>query len=123
MDYKDLEVWQLARELTIDVHRMTLAELPKFEMYEEGSQIRRSVKSIRANIVEGYGKRRYKMDFVRHLTYSLGSARETEDHLNTLWETGSSSNESLYQDLLVRTDTLIAKLVVFTRGVEANHQS
>lgn len=123
MDYKDLEVWQLARALTIDVHRMTLAELPKFEMYEERSQIRRSVKSIRANIVEGYGKRRYKMEFVRHLTYSLGSARETEDHLNTLWETGSSSNESLYQDLLVRTDTLIAKLVVFTRGVEANHQS
>jgi four helix bundle protein len=123
MDYKDLEVWQLARELTIDVHRMTLAELPKFEMYEEGSQIRRSVKSIRANIVEGHGKRRYKMEFVRHLTYSLGSARETEDHLTTLWETGSSSNESLYQDLLVRTDTLIAKLVVFTRGVEANHQS
>lgn len=123
MDYKDLEVWQLARALTIDVHQMTLAELPKFEMYEEGSQIRRSVKSIRANIVEGYGKRRYKMEFVRHLTYSLGSARETEDHLNTLWETGSLTNEPLYHDMLARTDTLIAKLVVFTRGVEANHQS
>jgi len=123
MDYKDLDVWQLARELTIDVHRMTLAELPKFEMYEEGSQIRRSAKYVRANIVEGYGKRRYKMEFVRHLTYSLGSARETGDHLNTLWETGSLINEPMYQDLLARTDTLIAKLVVFTRGVEANHQS
>lgn len=123
MDYKDLEVWQLARALTIDIHRMTLAELPKFEMYEEGSQIRRSVKSIRSNIVEGYGKRRYKMEFVRHLIYSLGSARETEDHLNMLWETGSLTNESLYQDLGARINTVIAKLVVFTRGVEENHQS
>ncbi|MFO1483917.1 MAG: four helix bundle protein [Verrucomicrobiaceae bacterium] len=123
MDYKDLEVWQLARDLSIDIHRMTLHEVPKFEMYEEGSQIRRSSKSIRANIVEGYGKRRYKMEFVRHLTYALGSARETEDHLNTLWETGSLTNEPLYKDLCARINTTIAKLVVFTRGVEQNHES
>jgi len=123
MDYKDLEVWQLARDLSIDIHRMTLSELPRFEMYEEGSQIRRSSKSIRANIVEGYGKRRYKMEFVRHLTYALGSARETEDHLNTLWETNSLTNESLYQDLRSRINTTIAKLVVFTRSVEQNHES
>ena len=97
MDYKDLEVWKLARKLAIDVHHMTLNELPKFELFEQGSQIRRSSKSIRANIVEGFGKRRYKMDFIRHLTYALGSARETEDHLLTLWETGSLTNEPLPQ--------------------------
>jgi len=39
---------------------MTLDELPRFEMYEEGAQIRRSAKSIVANIVEGFGMRRYK---------------------------------------------------------------
>ena len=55
MSYRDLEVWNLARKASISVHRMTVQELPKFETYEEGSQIRRSVKSIRANIVEGYG--------------------------------------------------------------------
>lgn len=123
MDYKDLEVWQLTRDLSIDIHHMALNELPKFEMYEEGSQIRRSSKSIRANIVEGYGKRRYKMEFVRHLTYALGSARATEDHLNTLWETGSLSHKPLYQDLCGRINSTIAKLVVFTKGVEQNHQS
>jgi hypothetical protein len=36
MSYKKLEIWQLARELAIDIHRMTLEKLPKFEMYEEG---------------------------------------------------------------------------------------
>ena len=123
MDCKDLEVWQLARELSIDIHRMTLHEHPKFEMYEEGSQIRRSSKSIRANIVEGYGRRRYKMEVVCHLAYAPASARETEDHINTPWETGSLTNELLCQDLRTRINTTIAKLVVFTRGVEQNHES
>jgi four helix bundle protein len=53
MSYKNLEIWQLARELVIEIHKMTLT-LPKFEMYEEGSQIRRSSKSVKSTIVEGY---------------------------------------------------------------------
>jgi len=56
MSYRDLEIWQLGREMSIEIHKMTLNNLPKFEMYEEGSQIRRSSKSIRSNIVEGFGK-------------------------------------------------------------------
>jgi four helix bundle protein len=54
MSYKNLEIWQIANELVIKIHEMTIGELPKFEMYETGSQIRRSVKSIKSNIVEGY---------------------------------------------------------------------
>ena len=37
MSYKDLQIWQLARELTIGIHKMTLNDLPKFELYETGS--------------------------------------------------------------------------------------
>ena len=36
MSYKKLEVWQLARELVVDIHKMTLDGLPKHEMFEEG---------------------------------------------------------------------------------------
>ena len=43
MSFKKLDVWQLARELVVDIHRMSLEYLPKFEMYEVGSQIRRSI--------------------------------------------------------------------------------
>jgi len=50
--YKDLEIYKLSHSLAVGVHKMTLKELPKFEMYEEGSQIRRSSKSIVSNIVE-----------------------------------------------------------------------
>lgn len=56
MNYRDLEIYKLAFKLAVEVHNLTL-KLPKFELYEEGSQIRRSSKSVGANIVEGYGKR------------------------------------------------------------------
>ena len=49
--YKDLEIYQLSHKLGLDIHKMSL-ELPKFELYEEGSQIRRSSKAISTNIVD-----------------------------------------------------------------------
>src|SRR4029450_14157965 len=79
MNYRNLEVWQLARELVVAIHNMTLTKLPKFEMFEEGSQIRRSIKSVKSNIVEGYGRRRYKQEFVRFIDYALASGDETAD--------------------------------------------
>ena len=121
--YQRLEVWQLARDLSVEVHRMTLEELPRFEMHEVGSQVRRSAKSIRANIVEGYGKRRYKLECLRHLTYALGSAQETLDHLYTLHETGSLTSQEIHAELTSRTRLLIAKLTTFMRGVELHHRA
>ena len=52
--YTDLDVYQEAYKLAIKVHRMSL-ELPKFELHEQGSQVRRSSKSIKDTIAEGYG--------------------------------------------------------------------
>ena len=121
--YQRLEVWQLARDLSVDIHRMTLEALPRFEMHEVGSQVRRSAKSIRANIVEGYGKRRYKLEFLRHLTYALGSAQETLDHLDTLHETGSLTSQAHHAELTSQTRLLIAKLATFMNGVELHHRS
>ncbi|MGD8210411.1 MAG: four helix bundle protein, partial [Desulfobacterales bacterium] len=83
MSYRNLEIWQLARELVIDIHKMTLFKLPKFEMYEEGNQIRKSIKSVKSTIVEGYGRRRYKQEFIRFLVYAIASNDETIDHLET----------------------------------------
>ena len=120
--YQRLEVWRLARDLSVDIHRMTLEQLPRFELHEVGSQVRRSAKSIRANIVEGYGKRRYKLEFLRHLTYALGSAQETLDHLDTFHETGSLTSQEIHAELTARTRLLIAKLTTFMRGVELHHR-
>ena len=123
MSYKNLEIWQIARELIIDIHKMTLNKLPKFEMFEEGAQIRKSSKSVKSTIVEGYGRRRYKQEFIRFLSYALGSNDETIDHLETLFETGSLTDKSLYEDLHERIDILGKKLNLFMQSVQKNHLS
>ncbi len=89
MSYKSLEIWKLADELVASIYEMTLNKLPKFEMFEEGSQIRKSCKSVKPTIVEGYGKKRYKAEVVKFLVYSLGSNDEIIDHLENLFKTKS----------------------------------
>ena len=123
MSYKKLVIWQKARESVIDIHRMTLRKLPQFELYEEGSQIRRSIKSVKSNIVEGYGRRRYKQDYLRFLTYSLSSCDETTDHLETLYETESLKDGALYQNLHERLQTLGKKINLFVQSVEKEHKT
>jgi len=123
MSYRGLEIWALARQMAVAVHRMTLQDLPKFEMYEEGSQIRRSAKSVSANIVEGYGRRRYKQEFIRFLVFAHCSCDETIDHLEMLFKTGSLTNEVIYRDLSSQLDLLGRKLNVFIGSVERSHRT
>src|SRR5246127_4309564 len=99
MNYRNLEVWQLARELVIAIHEMTLTKLPKFEMFEEGSQIRRAIKSVKSNIVEGYGRRRYKQEFIRFIDFALASCDESADYLNTLVATRSLTDQAIIGSL------------------------
>ena len=51
--YEDLEVYQKLVELHLEVHELTMS-FPKFEMYELGSQLRRSSNSAPANVAEGW---------------------------------------------------------------------
>lgn len=74
--YKDLEIYKQAFELALKIHKKSL-ELPKYELYETGSQIRRSSQGIKDAIVEGYGRRRYKNDFIKFLIYSHASLLES----------------------------------------------
>ena len=120
MSYKRLEIWQLAREIVIDIHNMSLT-LPKFEQFEEAQQIRRSSKSVRSCIVEGYGRRRYKADFIRFLIFSLSSNDETLDHLEILYETKSLQDEGIFNSLHKKIDLLGKKLNNFIQAVEQSH--
>lgn len=120
MSYKKLEVWQLARELSIEIHAMTLL-LPKFEQFEEAQQIRRSSKSVRSTIVEGYGRRSYKADYVKFIIYALSSNDETIDHLETLVETKSLTDIGLYNQLNSKATLLGKKLNNFLRAIQDQH--
>ena len=102
---------------------MTVESLPIIERFEEGQQIRRSIKSVRSNIVEGYGRRRYRQDFIRFLTYAFASALETTDHLECLSETGSLDDANLYSSLHARLGELGRKLNKLFQAIEAGHQS
>jgi four helix bundle protein len=123
MNYRNLEVWQLARGLVVEIHDMTLTKLPKLEMFEEPSQIRRAIKSVKSNIVEGYGRRRYKQESVRYVSYALASCDETVDHLDTLVATKSLTDSAIAEQLNAKLDELGRKLNLFLQSIERRHIS
>ena len=120
--YKDLKIFVLAKELSVKIHRLTLEEFPKFEMYEEGNQIRRSSKSIVSNIVEGFGRRRYKNEFIQFLTYAIASCDETKVHLEILHETGSLKKD-IFEELSCNYEELCSKLFNFRKAVIEGHRA
>jgi len=78
--FETLKVWQKAHQLMLDIHKKLLPILPKDERYDLIDQLRRSSKSIGANIAEG-GGRFYYMDNVRFCYHARGSLDETLNHL------------------------------------------
>ena len=122
MSYKKLRIYLLADDLVIRIHKMSLG-LPAFEKYETGAQIRRSIKSVKSNIVEGYGRRRYKKEFIRFIVFSQASNDETIDHLETLYKTSSLTNEDLYKNLRNDLIKLGKEINCFIVALEKRHNT
>ena len=118
--FQDLDVYRLAFELAVEIDRMSKG-LPRHEMYEVGSQIRRSAKSIPSNIAEGFGRRRYKQDYLRFIVYALASCDETRVHLDMLHQTGSLS-DATHQHFSEEYDVLGKKLNRFLQGIIQHHK-
>lgn len=81
MSYRSLQVYQRAHAFGVECHRLSL-QLPKFELFECGSQLRRAAKSVSANIVEGYGRKEYAADYHRFLVIALSSNDESREWLS-----------------------------------------
>ena len=76
VSFEDLEVFQRAYRLSLNVHRKSL-EMPRIEQFALGDQIRRASKSICANIAEGYGRQKQsKAEFRRFVWMAIGSSDE-----------------------------------------------
>jgi four helix bundle protein len=116
--YRELDVYNLSYELAVRVHKMTLT-LPKYELYEEGSQLRRSSKGISSCIVEGHGRRRYKADFIKYLVYAHASCDETILHLNFIKDTHDVDEKEM-NSFIESYDALGGKLNKFIQYVEEN---
>lgn len=117
--YRDLDIYKKAFRLAIELHKESL-KLPRYELYEQGNQVRKSSKSIKDNIVEGYGRRRYKADFIKFLVYSQASCDECLNQIETIF--------ALYQgkewELLIQEYNSLGKQINrFIQYVEKNWKS
>ena len=112
--YKDLDIYNMAFEYAVEIHKLSL-KLPKFELYEQGSQIRRSSKSIKDNIIEGYGRRSYKQDFLKYLIYSHASLLECLSQLEMIDQLYDFSEINLLKN---KYEILGAKIYSFIKYVE-----
>ena len=117
--YRELEIYKTSKALAIRIHGMTMT-LPKFEIFEEGGQIRRSSKAVTSNIVEGYGRRRYKAEFVRYLICSITECDETIMHLDFLFETDSLKDAAVHKNMkeeYVRLSKQINKYIQWVENI------
>ena len=119
--YRDLEIYQLAHELAVIIHKFSLS-LPKYELYETGSQLRRSSKSISANIVEGYGRRKYKAEFIRYLVIAQASCDESIEWITYIHDCHDDFKDTV-REILQQLNELGKKINRFIVAVEKRHLS
>jgi len=115
--YKELEIYQIAFVLAKRVHIASL-KLPSFELYEQGSQIRRSSKSIKDQIAEGYGRSRYKPEYIKFLIYAQSSCDETTSQLTMILDLYSDISD--FHPLLPEYENLGKKINRYIQYVETN---
>jgi four helix bundle protein len=85
--FRDLIVYQKVRQLQREIFKMTKS-FPKEEMFSLTDQIRRSSRSIGANISEAWAKRRYEKHFISKLTDADGEQMETQHWIETALDCG-----------------------------------
>ncbi len=78
-NFRDLKVWQLAKEIAVIVYKTT-KHFPQEEVYGLSSQMRRASVSVSSNIAEGFN-RFYKNEYQRFLMIALGSCGELESQV------------------------------------------
>ena len=100
--YRDLKVYQLAYKLALEIQEVGKA-FPKEEKYSLTDQVRRSSRSVPANIAEAWKKRRYQKMFVAKIVDAAGEAGETEVWLDFAKDFGYLG-EAEHIDLIKRYD-------------------
>ena len=93
MRVEDLEVYQKLFKLALEVHELSLT-FPRFELYELGSQLRRSSNSAPANLAEGFGNKHTNI-YLESISRAQGEIRETKHHLRVVYEKRYITKEKL----------------------------
>jgi four helix bundle protein len=83
--FRDLIVYQKSRQLQREISVLTKS-FPRDEKFALIDQIRRSSRSIGANIAESWAKRRYEKHFISKLTDADGEQMESQHWIETALE-------------------------------------
>lgn len=115
-DFTDLLVWQLARELRIQVYKLA-KKFPAEDKFGLASQAQRAAVSITANIAEGFGRYSYQEN-IQFCRTARGSAFEVRDHLITAEDQNyiSSSDHRAVDNLAQRVIQTLNGYIRSTQG-------
>ncbi|WP_340102903.1 four helix bundle protein [Rhodohalobacter sp. 8-1] len=118
--FRDLEVYKLSRDLSLSIFEMT-KQFPNEEKFSLTDQIRRSSRSVGAQIAEAWAKRRYQKHFISKLTDADGEQQETQHWIEVAYDCGyldtNESNDLIneYKILGKMIGTMINKASEFCR--------
>lgn len=120
-DFRNLEVWRMAHELTLGVYRRTQA-FPADERFGLTSQLRRACSSIEANLAEGCG-RGSDSDFARFIQMATGSASEVQCHLLLAHDLGYLDETSFraFDEQSHRVKRMLVSLLKTIKKATADH--
>ncbi len=107
--YRDLRVYQAAMELAIEIFQLSKS-FPAEERYSLVDQIRKSSRSVCANLAEAWRKRRYQAAFVSKLSDSESEAAETQVWLDFSFRCGYIEKRT-FEDLDRRYENILPQLV------------
>jgi len=82
ISFRDLEVYKVSRQLSRDIFEIS-KKFPREEMYSLTDQVRRSSRSVEAQIAESWAKRKYEKHFISKLTDADGEQLETQHWIET----------------------------------------
>lgn len=112
---EDLDVYQKLCDLAIEVHNLTLS-FPRFELFELGSQLRRSSNSAPANLAEGFNNKHTNI-YLEGISRAQGEIRETTHHLKMVFRKKYVNKEKLYY-FLEKYDTCGRMLTNLKKSLE-----
>ena len=102
--FRDLEVYKLSREVSKEIFIFS-KRFPVEEKYSLTDQIRRSSRSVGAQIAEAWGKRKYELHFISKLTDADSEQLETQHWLEVAEESGYINSEML-EGLLLKCESI-----------------